>query len=561
MKAFFIRHLRKAIITVLFVVLMAAMVQPVAAQDNITIDTRTLAMVNKPGVVLVQTTWTADLTFYEFAFTNGFEQDLVDTVYYLVETGSIDNTEEAMFSAMIQLMADNMIDYVFSTGNVYQEQTSTAAVGTGFIVTPDGYMVTNAHVVDTNEDQLYMNFAMSSLENYAVESTNEFISEMRTLGYQMTQDEIDAILNAFYQLLSYNIEISNLQTSYTAFLGNVTPGADVSTKGIALDLRKIGAPTPGKDVAILKLDKTNLPTVTLGDDSATRTGDTVYAMGYPAAATFNEALNITQAVQEPTLTSGIVSARKEMAGGWSILQIDAAIHGGNSGGPLFNTAGEVIGVNTFGMLDYNTGAPLDGMNFSVPISIATQFLNEINVTPAESEFTKQFKEAVSLVQSQRYHEALEILRGLNETNPGYPVVAELLAESRNLADSQPKPDPIADAGSLGEAEQLAVPALAPPTQAKTGNNILKYIGFGAAGLLFIGLLAVIFLLMNRNKKVVSAAAAQTGGQGGTQTVPEPAPAPAIPEKPAPSNTATCSSCGALLASSAKFCNECGAKNG
>ncbi|NLJ40881.1 MAG: peptidase S1, partial [Clostridiales bacterium] len=337
MKAFFIRHLRKAIITVLFVVLMAAMVQPVAAQDNITIDTRTLAMVNKPGVVLVQTTWTADLTFYEFAFTNGFEQDLVDTVYYLVETGSIDNTEEAMFSAMIQLMADNMIDYVFSTGNVYQEQTSTAAVGTGFIVTPDGYMVTNAHVVDTNEDQLYMNFAMSSLENYAVESTNEFISEMRTLGYQMTQDEIDAILNAFYQLLSYNIEISNLQTSYTAFLGNVTPGADVSTKGIALDLRKIGAPTPGKDVAILKLDKTNLPTVTLGDDSATRTGDTVYAMGYPAAATFNEALNITQAVQEPTLTSGIVSARKEMAGGWSILQIDAAIHGGNSGGPLFNT--------------------------------------------------------------------------------------------------------------------------------------------------------------------------------------------------------------------------------
>ncbi|NLJ41987.1 MAG: zinc-ribbon domain-containing protein, partial [Clostridiales bacterium] len=55
-------------------------------------------------------------------------------------------------------------------------------------------------------------------------------------------------------------------------------------------------------------------------------------------------------------------------------------------------------------------------------------------------------------------------------------------------------------------------------------------------------------------------AAQTGGQGGTQTVPEPAPAPAIPEKPAPSNTATCSSCGALLASSAKFCNECGAKN-
>ena len=138
---------------------------------------------------------------------------------------------------------------------------------------------------------------------------------MRTLGYEMSQDEIDGLLNAFYNILSYQIDIKNLQTNYYCYLGNVTPGSDVTAKGVSLDLRKMGTPIPGKDVAILKIDKSNLPTVVLGDDTKLRTGDKVYAMGYPAVATLSDALNVAQAIQEPTLTSGIISAKKEMAGG------------------------------------------------------------------------------------------------------------------------------------------------------------------------------------------------------------------------------------------------------
>ncbi|NLB41281.1 MAG: trypsin-like serine protease [Clostridiales bacterium] len=386
------------------------------------IDTRTLGAINKPGVVLVQTLWTADITWYEFSFDSGFEEDLLVVIEDWVLNEVIPNTEEAMYSAMVQLMIENMGYYAFATGNVQTETTSTAAVGTGFIVTPDGYLLTNAHVVHTNEEELYTQFAMSALEGYAIAGADEFAAEMRRSGYQMTQEEWDGIATSFYNLMSQSIEINNLETSYSCFMGNVTPGSDVSAKGIGLDLRKVGEPIPGKDVAILKMDKTNLPTVAIGDDAQLRTGDRVYAMGYPAVATLSEALNVAQAIQEPTLTQGIISAKKEMAGGWSILQTDAAIHGGNSGGPLFNEAGEVVGINTFGMIDSGSGASVAGMNFAIPISVAMQFMNEINVTPTESQFTKQFKEAHTLFSSEKYSEALQILRSLNETNPGYPVL-------------------------------------------------------------------------------------------------------------------------------------------
>jgi serine protease Do len=507
---------------------------------NTPLDTRTLAMINKPGVVLVQTVWTADITLYEFAFYSEFEDDLITAVYGLVESGAIEYTDQAIYSAMVQLMIEYMGYYAFQTGNVYTEQTSTAAVGTGFIVTPDGYLVTNAHVVTTNEDELYLNFAMSALEEYAAQGTNNFITEMRTYGYEMSREEIDGLMNAFFHLLASNMEINNLKTNFKCFLGNVTPGSDVSAKAVVLDLRKIGEPIPGKDVAILKLDKTNLPTVTIGNDTNLRTGDKVYAMGYPAVATLSDALNVAQAIQEPTLTGGIISARKEMAGGWNILQTDAAIHGGNSGGPLFNEAGEVVGVNTFGMIDPSSGGQVAGMNFAIPVSIAIQFLNEINVTPTESQFTAQFKKALDLFEKKKYNQALEILRGLNETNPGFPVVADLLAEARTLAEQQPK----SVVGNIG------------------GNNSLILIIAIAGGIVVILVVVVLVVTVKKKqvqKPVVASSHTHIATPSGPPTSSPVAPSPPTPsvEKKSNVNNKYCPECGNEIPTDSKFCNKCG----
>jgi len=431
-----------ALLSYLLCLILAAsiFVAPAAAANppKLNMDTRTLAMVNKPGVVLVQTQWTASVTWYEISLESTFEEDMVAQLTEWVESGEIGSTEQEIYAAMIYLMANYMDQYAFYTGNTSTEQMSTAAIGTGFIVSPDGYLVTNAHVVTSDADELTMQFATTGLEQYAIQFADEFSAEMRRNGYSMSEDEWYSIANAYYKMLSDSMSISNLKTDYACFMGNVTPGSDVSVRGRGLDLRKIGEPYPGKDIAILKLDGGNFPTVILGDDTKLRTGDQVYAMGYPGVATLNDALNIAQALQEPTLTQGIISAKKEMAGGWAILQTDAAIHGGNSGGPLFNKDGEVIGVNTFTALDDSGTTRASGMAFAIPINLVKQFLHEINVEPSESDFTRKYKEAIALYQNEDYGESADILRGLNETNPGYPVVAELLADARRLADSQPK---------------------------------------------------------------------------------------------------------------------------
>ncbi len=404
------------------------------------LDTRSLALINKPGVILIQSTWSADVTVEELDVDSAIF-DAIDTALdQLANEGKLTGAMDQLTSAYLQIFAQFLPQFVYPSGNIISNYTESSFIGTGFIVTPDGYLLTNAHVVETDEETLYMNFAYNTLADYVTQAVQNFEQSLFELtGVHAAQEDIDFLAQSFYSVLAQGMQVSNLSVEYLGFMGSVTQGSDAGTKAVKLDLRKKGEGIPGKDVAILKLDKTNLPTVTLGDDSFIKTGDSVYAMGYPAVATVNGTFNVEQAIQEPTLTSGLISAKKQMAGGWSILQTSADIHGGNSGGPLFNAAGEVIGINTFGMLE-DSGASASGMNFAVPISIARQFLNELNITPSESQFTTEYKKAVVLYTAKDYRGAAQLLRKINEISPGIPVVVELLSECSSLEGTSPIPN-------------------------------------------------------------------------------------------------------------------------
>ncbi len=114
---------------------------------------------------------------------------------------------------------------------------------------------------------------------------------------------------------------------------------------------------PKTDVAVVKVDATDLPAVRLADSDTVAVGDWVLALGQPFGL-------------EDTVTAGIISAKHRGIGitaRENFLQTDAAINPGNSGGPLVNLDGEVIGINT--AISSRTGGN-DGIGFAVPINLA-----------------------------------------------------------------------------------------------------------------------------------------------------------------------------------------------
>ena len=166
------------------------------------------------------------------------------------------------------------------------------SLGSGFIVSPDGYILTNAHVVD---------------------------------------------------------------------------GANVVTVKLT-DKREFRAKVVGSDkqsdVAVLKINATNLPIVRIGDPSKSKVGQWVVAIGSPYGF-------------DNTVTSGIISAKARSLPDENytpFIQTDVPVNPGNSGGPLFNLEGEVIGINS--MIYSQTGG-FQGLSFAIPINEAIKVENEL----------------------------------------------------------------------------------------------------------------------------------------------------------------------------------------
>jgi Do/DeqQ family serine protease len=131
------------------------------------------------------------------------------------------------------------------------------------------------------------------------------------------------------------------------------------------DAKVVGA-DPASDVAVLKIDASNLPTVSIGDSNQVRVGDVVLAIGNP--------LGVGQ-----TVTMGIISAKGRATGVGDgsyedFLQTDAPINQGNSGGALVNVKGELVGINS--QIVTPTGGNI-GLGFAIPSNMAREVMSQL----------------------------------------------------------------------------------------------------------------------------------------------------------------------------------------
>ncbi len=145
------------------------------------------------------------------------------------------------------------------------------------------------------------------------------------------------------------------------------------TDGRTFSGRVLGS-DPRYDLAVIKIDGQNLPVAPLGDSDDIIVGEWVVAIGNPFGNLLSD--------RQPTVTVGVVSAmHRDVVGDDTspaiykdMIQTDAAINPGNSGGPLVNSAGEVVGINSF---IFTMSGGSEGIGFAIPIDTATRVIDEM----------------------------------------------------------------------------------------------------------------------------------------------------------------------------------------
>lgn len=192
----------------------------------------------------------------------------------------------------------------------------TGMGGTGSIIRPDGLILTNAHVVvDTTDHRPYSQISV-------------FLKPERVTGNPKT----------------------DLARRFTA---------------------RVVAISESLDLALLQTEQTpTLPAITFGDPATVRIGDRVLAIGHPEQGGMW------------TLTSGLISAEFENFNGTAgkhVFQTDTGLNRGNSGGPLLDSRGHMIGINTAMARVAKDGTPIMSINFAVESNVAQQWLKQYGV--------------------------------------------------------------------------------------------------------------------------------------------------------------------------------------
>ena len=147
--------------------------------------------------------------------------------------------------------------------------------------------------------------------------------------------------------------------------------------GSVVDAKVVGS-DPESDVAVLKVDQTGLPAAEFGDSDAVQVGDPVIAIGAPLGLSSTVTYGIVSAVDRPIQTNNNGGSPRYYAA----IQTDAAVNQGNSGGPLFDAAGRVIGINSVigSLAQDRENAGNVGLAFAIPINHAKRVAQDIIAT-------------------------------------------------------------------------------------------------------------------------------------------------------------------------------------
>lgn len=307
--------------------------------------------------------------------------------------------------AIVKWKFYNNYDYeVVEFFQMIQNQSIIGGAGSGAIISSNGYIVTNAHVVEVAKME------EQQIANMAFEQICRQLAAYFGIPLEVTKQ--------------YMLQYTEWE-SVTKVLKVVLPGGEI----LDAEVKSYGAPIgEGKDVAVLKVEGKNLPTITLGDSDKVKLQDNVWVVGYPGAG--DSDLLSPDSTLVASITDGRVSATdKKSAQGASVIQISAASTHGNSGGPVITEDGTVIGLLTF-RGDTVNGQEIQGFNFVVPVNTVKEFVNASGGKNEAGAVDRLYKEGLELYWGGYYKDALVKFEEVQRLFPGHSEIKKLIMESQ-----------------------------------------------------------------------------------------------------------------------------------
>lgn len=314
--------------------------------------------------------------------------------------------------------------------------------GSGFVINPNGYIVTNGHVVadahESNEDLMNLRAKASYILNVVIP---KFEAEKKTkLSENQKKDFLDKVYPKYQGLpvlLKRNISVilSNAKV-FPAEVKEYSPPISGEPGEYIQTIADINIKQKtGKDVSILKIEARNLPTAELGDSDAVTIGETVHVIGYPGAAQINIISQESRLVEQ-TISTGTITAGKRDVKGTPVIQTDASASKGNSGGPCINTKGQVIGILSYGYGEAGT------FNWLVPINTAKEFIQAAGVDARQrSLFDTEWEKALRSFEAKQLKAAEESAKNVLIYMPEQPDATRLLLRIKEIVPTAVEPTP------------------------------------------------------------------------------------------------------------------------
>lgn len=397
---------------------------------------------------------------------------------------------------------------------------------TGFIVSPTGYIATAGHCVDpgaegARDTALRLAVAWLAQQGYIYRRDAAYwLTEAHGMwGVEGSEKGSDPDLEVYAQR---GVAAGGLKT------GEAYPARLVDYR-----------PLSEGDAALLKIEASDLPTVLVAPAVSITIGTPVLSVGYPGSTD-----QVTDASYEPTYKDGQINAQKTREGGLvPVYEVSAAMSGGMSGGPTVNLEGELVGVNSFGIV-----GETEAFNFITPSSIVLEMLTQNGVTNELGPVDVAYREAVDAFFGGDYRRAAEKLDEVLAISPTHQQAQDLKVEASRLAQQQ-------------------VTASAAPERPAGGGFPAVAIAGIVAAVLVLGGLAITLSRRTRRAPAPTehavgappqtAQAADFSRAVGFQPPAAETSGPGVAAAPSPERPRFCPSCGHALEPDARFCPACG----